>query len=820
MKKNVLASIIIFILGCLCITGFFIYNNGYQNSSNDISEKIQLLENIVLNIGETKEIKVSDTINNEIFYSVENEEIAVVSSNGIVEGKKIGSTKITIKYKDLSKIIDVNVIDNSLKIVQILDGNLVMNEGEEKTLTISKNPEDLIIIWECDNNVISCDNGKVKALKEGTATVTVKCQNEKCTSTISVKVNKEKNVVAEEDIQIEKDHLNIYVNDSITINAKVLPDNAAYKEINYKSSNNSVATVDNNGKVIGISEGIAEIELSTTYKKLTKKVIVQVSSKQVESVDFPTWVSLDKSELTIKKGEKYTLKATLTPSNAKNTTLTWMSSDNNIVTVNNAGEITGIKEGTTTVTVLTANKKNAKCQVTVIELSDEKKEDILPESIVLDQKSVIINSLKTVTLKETIMPANTKDKTVKWTSSDPSVATVNNGVITGVKDGKATITAETINGKQARCDITVDTAKPTINYCKASVSSGYKTTYEISASDLSGISKYVHDGKEYTSNTFSVIKDSENDTVRVYDIAGNYSEILCEYSPIMKTNTAIINYDSDTLKYWIEKPNDNYRITHIWVKNAYNQLKTATTSKIGTLEKAETILTKEISAKGYSNKGMVAMNASGFIMSTATNDDYWNYNGYKNEKFSSRAPLIIVNGSVIRNFTNYELPPSLYPLYGLKSNGYLASYGFKGGSEYIENNKKVAQNVINDGVKYTFSFSPKLVGNYENLTVDKTTSSYTNNNVRQALCQIDRNNFVIVSNYPMVSDTNALTGKDRSNGFSLKALANLMVQLNCRTAYNLDGGGSLNLFYKTNNTKVNSVRSGNRLIFDILYFVE
>ena len=367
-----------------------------------------------------------------------------------------------------------------------------------------------------------------------------------------------------------------------------------------------------------------------------------------------------------------------------------------------------------------------------------------------------------------------------------------------------------------------DTTKPTITSCIAKVTSGYNTTYMVAASDDSGIEKYVHNNKEYYTNVFTVNKDVQNDDVRVYDKAGNYQDVTCSYEQIIDTTKNIVaSYSSSTLKYWIENPNKYYRITHIWVKNAYNQLKVATVSNFNKLETIKSILNTTISNNNYAKKGMVAVNASASIMNSVTSDDYWKYQGYSSYKHSSRAAVIIINGKILRDFTGYVLPEKLYPIYGLKSNGYLASYRFTGNnSSYIESNKKVRQTMVNDGVKYTFSFSPVLVENFVNKTTNVTAESYSNPNVRQALCQVDRNNFIIITNYPNVSDTNQLTATDRRNGFNFKNLANLMVSLNCRTGYNLDGGGSLNLYYKKNTSTLYNIRSGNRALFDTLYFVE
>lgn len=347
---------------------------------------------------------------------------------------------------------------------------------------------------------------------------------------------------------------------------------------------------------------------------------------------------------------------------------------------------------------------------------------------------------------------------------------------------------------------TIDTTKPTAS-CTASVSNK-SVTYNVTASDAGGIAKYVHNGKTYTTNKFTVSGQVENDVVRVYDKAGNYIDTTCVYSPISSGNKKVIaSYSSDTLKYWIEKPGTYYTVTHIWVKDAANQLNVAVNTKMGSLETTQTIVNNTISKYGYSKKGMVAANGSGFIMSSG--DSFENY--VSAWRLSSRAPVIFVRGSIVRDFTNYSLPGT-YPVYAMKSNGYMTYYSFGSGKSAIEKNKKVVQKMKSDGVRSTVSFNPVLVKDY------KAQSSSTDANIRQAICQIDRNNFVIITN------TNG-TG-NRGVGFNFKDLASYMVSLNCRSGYNLDGGGSTNLFYKKNNSTLSSIVSTSRKVADILYFVE
>ena len=164
-------------------------------------------------------------------------------------------------------------------------------------------------------------------------------------------------------------------------------------------------------------------------------------------------VKLDKYAILITEGDKSTLSATVLPSNASNKDVSWASSDANIATVSKDGEVTGIKPGSTTVTVTTIDgKKTAKCQVAV-----EKR--IYPvESVSLDKASLELTEGDKATLTATILPENASNKNISWTSGDEKVATVSAaGEVTAVAPGKATITVTTEDGnKTAKCEVTVN----------------------------------------------------------------------------------------------------------------------------------------------------------------------------------------------------------------------------------------------------------------------------------------------------------------------------------------------------------------------------
>ena len=347
----------------------------------------------------------------------------------------------------------------------------------------------------------------------------------------------------------------------------------------------------------------------------------------------------------------------------------------------------------------------------------------------------------------------------------------------------------------------IDKKGPT-GVCNSFIS-GNKTSYVIDATDTSGIEKYVYNEVDYEENNFVIDGIIDEAEVYVYDIVGNKSTFKCnvEYEYIGPTNKVHYKYESDTLKYWIEKF-DTYATTHIWVKDAYNQLKVAIPTKRGSLWTGKGIINTEIKKYNYENKGLVSVNASG-IVGGGFGKKY--YNLKPAWEGSPAIPFYMNKGEVIRDSINTNFPTVYYVTYGMKKNGYLGYYTYTK-SENVEANTKVKDTIINDGIKDTFAFRPVLV--YDG----QTKSTETEKNIRQAICQIDRNNFIFVSN------TNSTD--ERGKGFNFKDLANYLVKLNCKIGFNLDGGGSVNHYYKANNSKLYSIKSSVRGLVDMLYFVE
>ena len=172
----------------------------------------------------------------------------------------------------------------------------------------------------------------------------------------------------------------------------------------------------------------------------------KVTIGEVEIIE-PTAIKLDQDKVTLGVGETATLKATIEPEEATNKNVTWSSSDDTTVTVED-GVVTGKKVGTATITAETSNGLKATAEVIVKEIAVTK--------VTLSETTATMTIGGELELTATIEPKNATDQRLTWSSSDTGVATVDsNGKVTAKAAGTATITATAASGITAACEITV-----------------------------------------------------------------------------------------------------------------------------------------------------------------------------------------------------------------------------------------------------------------------------------------------------------------------------------------------------------------------------
>ena len=335
------------------------------------------------------------------------------------------------------------VIGDGIKVavtsVSLSKSSLSLIVGETETLTATVKPDDATdktVEWTSSNsNIAKVDAaGKVTAVKEGTATITALAGS--ITATCSVTVRDKEIPVSS--ITLNKTTLSLEKNKTETLVATVSPDNAADKTVTWSTSDKSVATV-SDGTVTAKKSGTATITARAGDKTATCTVTVTTPV---------TSITLNKASISLVEEQYATLTAMVSPNDADDKTVSWTSSSIAIATVDNNGKVTAVKEGAATITAQ-AGGKTATCTVTV------QKKVIPVTSITLNKTALSLIKDQTETLIATVKPDDATDKTVNWSSSDASIASVDaNGKVTGVKEGTVTITAKA-SDKEATCQVTV-----------------------------------------------------------------------------------------------------------------------------------------------------------------------------------------------------------------------------------------------------------------------------------------------------------------------------------------------------------------------------
>ena len=397
------------------------------------------------------------TDSKNVSWSSNNEAVATVDANGNVTAKRAGTAVITATStngKTAGCTVTVSKKEIPITEVRLNKSTETLTEGETTTLTATVLPENTTygksVKWSSSNVAVATVDlmGKVTAKRAGTAIITAISENGK-TASCTITVNKKDTNITITEVRLNKSTETLKEGDTTTLTATVLPENTTdSKSVSWRSSNSEVATVDANGTVTAKRAGTAVITATSTNGK-TAGCTVTVSKKEIPITE----ISLDKSSATLTEGETTTLTATVLPENTTDSkSVSWSSSNSEVATVDANGTVTAKRAGTVVITATSTNGKTAGCTVTV------SRKEIPITEISLDKSSATLTEGETTTLVATVLPENTTyGKSVKWSSSNVAVATVDlMGKVTAKSAGTAIITATSENGKTASCTVTVN----------------------------------------------------------------------------------------------------------------------------------------------------------------------------------------------------------------------------------------------------------------------------------------------------------------------------------------------------------------------------
>lgn len=256
------------------------------------------------------------------------------------------------------------------------------------------------------------------------------------------------------EVRLDKTATTLVEGDTEELMATVMPENATDKGIEWKSSDESVATVSQTGLVTALKEGSSAMTVITNDGGFTATCAVTVNKKTIAVSE----VQLNKKELTLTEGGTEKLVVTVKPDDATDKSVVWESSNTAVATVDQEGLVTAVGEGKATITVKTNDGGfSASCEVTV------KKKVIAVTGVKLSAASMTLREGDKGTLTATVEPANATNKNVEWWTSDLDVVSVtstsggSNGYVEARGAGKATVTVKTEDGEfSASCEITVE----------------------------------------------------------------------------------------------------------------------------------------------------------------------------------------------------------------------------------------------------------------------------------------------------------------------------------------------------------------------------
>lgn len=405
----------------------------------------------------------SNTSQTDIVWSSSNEAVAEVK-NGVVTGKSVGTAIITIASKDNPNVKKTCVV-------------YVSKELDKSKVTAVRNDKNINVNWtkvaHASSYVLLRYNkstGIVNDIYEGTDTAfedkdltsgkyvyTVKAivdENDADANLYSNSVSEESEAVIIPEpvtgIEVANDyqHMGLFVGGSGKIRYSVLPGNATNTNVTFKSLNEKVATVDANGVVTGVSEGNADIVITTEEGGFEAKCTVRVDGIDARGIE-----RVGDKTVTMGLNQTRQLQVKITPSDTTNKNVQWTSSNNSVATVDSNGVVTSKNSGSTIITATTHNELKTEFFIEV---------ETPVTNITLNSNEINLNPGGTFKLDATVNPSNASNKNIKWISANESIATVDqSGNVTADVAGTTYISAVSADGKVvATC--TVNVSKPVV----------------------------------------------------------------------------------------------------------------------------------------------------------------------------------------------------------------------------------------------------------------------------------------------------------------------------------------------------------------------
>ena len=451
--------------------------------SIDVQDTLELVKNQTAVID--YKLVPSDTTDQEpVTFTSSDPTVATVDADGNVVALKAGTTVITLKgANDVTAEVTVTVTEIPIDTVSLDKESAVVEKGQTTELTAVVGPETTTdenksIKWSSsDPSVVtvspeqtnSGDKVTVTATdKGGTATITAEAWNgtkAECVITVPVHIE---NVTLPQDVTLNRGRTTV-----LDVGCNPEENDDTITSVEWRSDAPEVADVYSDGTVEGIKEGTANITAKVTVTTLANETKEYTAQTQVtvkeNHLDAELGGKLAFEELkdALLKGQSIDMYYQLNLEDimyeneiTDGVLIEWTSSDEDVAAIEQTGRLTGLKEGSTTITaVVTAKDGEGQVVGTYTVETEVEVKEIPLESIAFDKiiKEMVVGSSET--LHVIYNPENTTDlRDVEWSSSDEAILSVENGKVTALKPGTATITAK-VGDKEVSCEVLVKAAE-------------------------------------------------------------------------------------------------------------------------------------------------------------------------------------------------------------------------------------------------------------------------------------------------------------------------------------------------------------------------
>lgn len=375
-----------------------------------------------------------------------NPKVATVSSTGRITARAEGTAIIAVRTQSgVTSYCTVTVLEPVISL-ELDPTDLIIDVGEIFRIDpifkpVAPTIQD--VKWTSYNDDVATVNalGEVEGISRGSTIVTCETVDGGFRAFCLIQVMDPAMIVT-----VTPDNYRLGYGKSIVLEATVTNHGEVVENmpIYWESSDESICTVDQNGKVTGVNYGYATIRAEVddeygAYATCEIRVVREVTS-----------IRLNHNALTIIQGHTASLKADIQPSNATYTDANFSSDDETVAVVDEDGTITALTPGTTWIWAKAKDNsgKYARCWVTVIE-------PIPATGITVSDKQIVLIAGESKKLVYTLKPYNTTDE-LTWSSGEETIATVDgNGEVTAHRTGTTTITAMTTSGKTAQVQVIV-----------------------------------------------------------------------------------------------------------------------------------------------------------------------------------------------------------------------------------------------------------------------------------------------------------------------------------------------------------------------------